>query len=160
MPNMQVIKKSRPKLRPGDIFSILFSDGGYLYGRVIKVNLAGSLAPMPGCNLIYIYRVRGDDINPPLDELTPARLLVPPRFINRLPWVRGYFVNVAHVAIADGDIVDDYCFYDWARRIYVDENYAILSKRSEPCGYWGMDSYLTIDDSLSDALNIARAIDD
>lgn len=133
MPNMQVIKKSRPKLRPGDVFSILFSDDRYIYGRVIKVDLPRNLAPMPGCNLIYVYNVRGDDMNPPLDELTPDRLLVSPRFINRLPWVRGYFVNVTYAAITNKDIVDNYCFYDRARRIFVDDNYAIGEVRALRC---------------------------
>jgi hypothetical protein len=42
----------------------------------------------------------------------------------------------------------------------VDDGFAVLPQRSEPCGVWGLDSYLTLDDSLSDALGIGRAINE
>lgn len=61
-------------------------DRDYLFGRVIAVDLPYERAPMQRSNLIYIYSVRSPTEQPERTELTLARLLLPPIFINRLPW--------------------------------------------------------------------------
>jgi len=76
---------------------MLMPDAKYLYGRVILANLPAGLAPMPTSNLIYVYDVRTEEKTPPpIDSLTTDRLLIAPQFINRMPWTRGVFENVAH----------------------------------------------------------------
>jgi hypothetical protein len=94
-PNLQVLRgRSLKPQREGDIFAMLLPDGEYLFGRVIRANLQDE-APMPTANLVYIYRVRSTRKEPPVAELRPDAILLPPVFINRMPWTRGYFETVA-----------------------------------------------------------------
>ena len=153
--NFERLRPSRKKLAPGDIFAMRPPDGRYLFGRVILADLPRNRAPMPRSYLIYVYSVRSDlkGLNP--DQLTVDRLLLPPMFINRLPWSRGYFETVAHRPLKREDLVQQYCFRRWTGK-YVDETGKELSSRLEPCGDWALDSYRTIDDQVSDALGIPR----
>ena len=55
-----------------------------------------------------------------------------------------------------GEAFDLHCFVD-DRGIFYDEYGNKLSRRREPCGEYGLDSYLTIDDRISTALGIPLA---
>jgi len=103
--NFKVIRPSRKKPQRGDVFAIQLLDDRYLFGRVIEAELPLDRAPMPDAYLIYIYRERASTVTPPMDTLTPDRLLLPPIFINRLPWTKGYFALVTHCAIGPGDLL-------------------------------------------------------
>jgi Immunity protein 26 len=112
---------------------------------------------MPTANLVYVYRVERQTPTPvPLNELAPANLLIPPQFINRMPWTKGYFQNVAHPPLQSGDLLDQHCFWDAVRKVYRDRDGAFRTSRSEPCGVWGLGSYRLLDDLISDALGIDR----
>jgi len=106
--NLRVLTPSKKKLSPGDVFSMQLPDDRYLFGRVILVDLPRESAPMPGANLIYVYDVVSDGMEP--GELSPDRLLLPPIFINRLPWSKGYCVTVDHHAIHPEDLLPQHCF--------------------------------------------------
>ncbi|HEY8653842.1 MAG TPA: immunity 26/phosphotriesterase HocA family protein [Dermatophilaceae bacterium] len=80
--NIQVLKPSRKRLVPGDVFRVCLPDASFIFGRVIRVDLPRESAPMPGANLVYVYRQRTDSSEPDLDALTPDELLIPPLFIN------------------------------------------------------------------------------
>jgi len=85
-----VLKRSRKKPVPGDVFVLSPGDGRFLFGRVIRADLPRGRAPMPGAHLIYVYRHRSDDLQPARAELQPSALLLPPLFINQMPWTKGY----------------------------------------------------------------------
>ena len=156
-PNMVVQQPSRKRLRPGDIFAIHIPVRGFLFGRVIFAQLPKG--PMgPGSSLIYIYDHVGSKVDDFDDaELTPGRLLLPPTIINRLPWSRGYFQNVHSRPLTDRDVLPVHCFYDAARRTVVDLD---GEQATEPCtgprGFWGLDSFWTVDIRLSKVLGLGR----
>lgn len=152
--NIQVIRRSRHKPAPGEVFAMQLPDEAYLFGRVIDVDLDSSRAPMPGCHLIYVYSHRSTTMEPVLEELRPDRLLIPPLFINTMPWTRGYFNTVAHQPLAADDLLDQHCFWDLSLSRFVDEFERPLPQESHPCGDWGLHSYRTLDDAVSEALGI------
>lgn len=155
--NLQILRPSRPKLRPGDIFTMRVPDGRYLFGRVILSDLPREAAPLPGSNLIYVYDVMASEkLPPPIESLTPDRLLIPPQFTNRLAWSKGYFENVDHRPLQESDLLPRHGFWDAVRKRYCDEAGNPLSSRTEPCGDWGLVSYRYIDDLVSDAVHIPR----
>ena len=83
--NLQILKPSRRRLLPGDIFVFRIAGHPYHFGRVIKPRT--DLLGMPA-TLIYLYRAASED-----PTVVPAlhcnESLVPPLFTNRLPWSRG-----------------------------------------------------------------------
>ena len=159
-PNMEVLMPSRKRLWPGDVFVVRYPRAEYLFGRVIKVQLPRGQAPMPGCNLIYVYSGTSRIPDPEGRRLSPHDLLIPPSFINRLPWSRGYFQTIESRPLAESDVLDRHCFY-WGKRSgrdeFVDDSGAKVAERFEPCGFWGLHSYASLDDEISDALGIGRA---
>ena len=112
---------------------------------------------MPGAYLIYIYRHRSDDMQPDPAELHRDGLLLPPLFINRMPWTKGYFRTVANWSLSHDDLVAQHCFLSAGRGRYFDEDFNELPGPIEPCGDWGLNSYRTLDDEVSDALGMPRA---
>lgn len=158
--NLQRLKASRKKPERGDIFAMRLPDEAYIFGRVIGAQLRPPHAPMPSAYLIYIYDSRSETATPDFAELRPDRLLIAPTFINQMPWSKGYFQNIAHEAIHSADLLPQHCFWNIARRRYVDENQTPLAGETQPCGVWGLASYLLVDDLISDALGIPRAPED
>ncbi len=156
-PNLRVLKASRKKPVPGDVFTLSPLDGLFIFGRVIRADLPRERAPMPGAYLIYVYRHRSDDMQPDRAELRPDALLLPPLFINRMPWTKGYFQNVANWPLTDDALVAQHCFLSAGRGRYFDEDFNELPGPVEPCGDWGLHSYRTLDDEVSDALGIPGA---
>jgi hypothetical protein len=157
MPNMEMLKRSRPKLSPGDLFMMKYPDIGYLFGRVIRADMSMGESPMPGDNLVYIYKERFSTKNPYLSMLTRDNLLIPPSFINRQPWLKGYFQTIGNHELNESDILPRHCFYDAPFRRYIDDKGVTLNEPLEPCGEFGLNSILTLDDAISEALGIPRA---
>lgn len=149
--NLAVLKKSRRKLKAGDIFVMLPLDGLYLYGRVMSTDARAGWS-MPGANLIYVYRPRTRQ-KLPVPELLREHLLVPPMMTNNLPWSKGYFEFIESREIRAKDRLDQHCFKD-SRGRYFDEQCKALAQAVEPIGQWGLHSYRTIDDEVSKALGI------
>ena len=155
--NLRVLARSRRAPTAGDVFVMQLADGRYLFGRVILADLSADRAPMPGSNLIYVYRELSESKGPRYEALGPNNLLVPPLFTNRLGWVRGVFETVEHGSVNPSDMLEQHCFEDVFPRRFVDERGAVLGRRIEPCGTWGLQSYRAIDDQIADALAIPRA---
>jgi hypothetical protein len=151
--NLQVMEPSPREPRVGDIFAMQLPDGSYLHGRVIATDaLAGP--SMPGSNLVYLYSERSPtEAAPDSSALKPDRLLVPPLMTNRMPWKKGYFKTIANRALEPADVLPAHCFED-VRGYYYDEYSNRRGHRTEPCGDWGLHSYLTIDDAVSQAVGI------
>lgn len=161
MPNMEILKSSRRKLREGDVFAFRVPRAGehFMFGRVIRVDMPMGDSPMPGDNLIYLYGHRSKEKVPELGALTVDDLLVPPKFINRQPWLKGFFENVVHAPLEDSEVLPWHCFYNPVRKIYVNDRGDVLAERIEPCGFFALDSYLTLDDAISEALGVAPSGD-
>jgi hypothetical protein len=155
--NLRVLKTSRRKPKVGDVFAVQTPDRKYLFGRVIDAKAA--IGPMKGCILIYLFRTRSDSKNPPArGELAPTNLLLPPLITNQLPWSRGYFETIAHSPLEPGEVLEQHCFRR-SNGQYFDEANNELPGPVEPVGDWGLQSYRTIDDEISDALGFPRVPD-
>lgn len=156
--NLRVLKPSRKRPASGDLFAMQLPDERFLFGRVIATD--AEIGPMKDVILVYIYRPRFDSKDvPPRSELSPERLLVSPMMTNRLPWSKGYFETVDHWPLQPGDVLPQHCFLSAARGRYFDEKGNELPGPVEPVGDWGLHSYRTIDDEISDALAFERAPD-
>jgi hypothetical protein len=150
--NLRVLKKSRRKPLPGDIFVVGVPGGKYAFGRVIRVD--ATIGPLVNCILIYIYKGLYSRKTPP-PELTPRALLVPPLLTNRQGWLRGYFETVEHRPLAADQVLPTHCFASYVSRdTYYDEYGNRLSEPIEPLGEHELQSYRTIDDQISAALGI------
>jgi len=155
--NLQVLKRSNRPPQPGDVFAMKLPTGKYLFGTVLLADVPRDRAPMPGANLLYIYERQSDTRQPDYADLQPNRLLLAPLWTNRLAWTKGYFETVSNRALSRSDLVKQHCFYRAATEKFVDETGAVLERRSDPCGQWGLVSYRWIDDHVSDAVGIPRA---
>lgn len=158
--NIKVIKRSTKKPDPGDAFAIQLSDDTFIFGRVIGAELGPPMAPMSLAYLIYVYNVRSLEKELDLDALTPSNLILPPVFINRMPWTKGYFEKVGHQDLEPGHRLTQHRFWDAARSRFVDERQQPLPHEVQPCGDWGLSSYRWLDDQISDALGIPRVPED
>lgn len=156
--NLRVLKPSRKRPVAGDLFAMQLPDERYLFGRVVSTEaMAGP--SMGGAIMIYVYRplFPSKDV-PERAELSVEQLLVPPMMTNRLPWSRGYFETVARWPLEPGDVLGQHCFRSWVGR-YFDEAGNELPRAVEPVGDYGLHSYRTIDDEISDALGFEQAPD-
>jgi hypothetical protein len=131
-------------------------DGPYLFGRVISTN-ANPLG-VGGANLIYVYSARSEDKHS-IPALLPTQLLIPPLMTNRLPWLRGYFELVENRPLTAADRLPQHCFQD-SRGRYRDELGRPVAGAVDPVGEFGLHSYRTIDDAVSQALGIPLAPED
>jgi hypothetical protein len=133
-------------------------DYRFLFGRVIRTD--ARIGPMTGVILIYIYSPRFDSKTPPdRSGLSREELLVSPIMTNRLPWSRGYFETVAHWPLEKGDVLPQHCFLSSDPAGYYDELSNPLPGPTEPVGDWGLHSFRTIDDAISNAVGIPEAPD-
>ncbi|NUT92804.1 MAG: hypothetical protein HOY78_12360 [Saccharothrix sp.] len=145
----------------GDVFTLSPRENLYVFGRVVAddVTWAKTDPPLPAVNLVYLYRHTSPVAEvPPRAELLVDKLLLPPKMINNLPWVRGYFQTIGNVALGEGEKLPVHCFRD-ARGRFVDEFHEPLPARTEPWGILGLGSFRTIDDEVCDALGIPLAPD-
>jgi hypothetical protein len=157
--NLQVIKRSRHEPRAGELFAMQLPGGAFLFGRVIVSDPPRSEAPMPESYLIYVYRHQSASTSPDWKALRPEELLLPPVWINQLPWTKGYFHTVDERPLAKSDLLDQHCFREFTGR-FLDERGRPLRIPVEPCGDWGLASYRWLDDQVSDSLGIPRVPDD
>jgi hypothetical protein len=160
--NLQVLKPSRKPPRAGDIFRMLLPDGSYRFGRVVRADARWTLASdAPPAILIYIYaNGSSSGLIPSPSGMRADGLLVAPILTNRLPWVRGYFEAIANVPLEESDVLSAHCFSDASvTGLYFDEMSNPLPSGVEPIGVYGLQSFRTIDDEVSDAIGIPRATD-
>ena len=89
--NLEFIKISRKKPEVGDVFAFKNKYLGWIYGQVIK--MGGPMGENEENFLIYIYNYFSKDLepNPPINK---NNLLIPPYFINRTGWLRGYYTTI------------------------------------------------------------------
>ena len=154
--NLKKGERSRKTPQPGDVFAMEFPGNRWLFGRVIAND---AISGMGGPSiLIYVYDIESTEkALPDRRELRPDRLLVSPMMTNRLPWSRGYFQRVANVPLDDEDVLDQHCFLRGFFGTYHDERGNQLPGPVEPVGEYGLHSFASIDDEISDALGIPPA---
>ena len=157
--NLAVLKKTRKSPEAGDVFVMLPPDGLFLYGRVIATD--ATIGPMRDCILIYVYRPRSEQ-KEAVPELLRGQLLVPPMMTNKRPWTMGYFETLQKRELGPMDRLPQHCFFSsplfpGGVGRYFDEHSNHLSGPIEPVGEWGLHSFRTIDDEISEALGIPLA---
>lgn len=149
-------KKSRKKPRPGDIFVVQMPDRLFRYGRVIRVDAnVGGLPAM----LVYIFRA-SSPTKLPVPALRKEELLVPPLLINNTGWRDGYFETVEHRLLKADDVLPVHCFYDDPFKRYVDADGNALAQRYQPCGFYGLGGYGSVDLKVSKALGFPEPTED
>jgi hypothetical protein len=122
---------------------------GFLFGRVIDDDARVDSAH--GLNLVYIYRASSPDKGA-VPALLRADLLVPPLITNNLPWSRGYFETIENRPITAFERLRQHCF-SRPEGGCVDERSNRIA-RSEPSTVWGVHSFASIDDLVSEALGV------
>jgi hypothetical protein len=152
--NFILLEPSRKKVRDGDLFAMKMADGEYLFGCIVDAE--PQVSPMVGSMLAYLYsnRENSSDIDDSL--LCPSNLLIPPFFINKRPWLDGYFKTIRRRTLSTDDLLPAHCFHDPAKKIHCDRS-GNKVEHSDPCGDWLLRGYLKLDDIISDALGIPRA---
>ncbi len=150
--NLEVLKKPRKKPKKGDVFVFqhnLEPNGRYRFGKVIRTD--ASIGGFANTNLIYIYNTWSETTTV-IPKLNKNELLVPPLATNNLPWSRGYFETIGSGILADDDVLAVHCFEDYLTKSFFDDNGATLSRPVEPIGEYGLQSFLTISDMVTEAL--------
>lgn len=148
--NMRVLEPSRKAVREGDVFTYVMPDGKHRFGRVISTE--AEIGPITACQLLYFFDPATASEDPPLSQLRPDSLLIPPCMTNRLGWRRGRFKTVWRGPVPAQARLPQHCFWDSTRKKYFDEKTNELPGPVEPVGRWGLVSYRRIDDDLSRAL--------
>ncbi|AQP45200.1 hypothetical protein RPIT_10665 [Tessaracoccus flavus] len=149
-------KWSRPKT--GDVFEIRI--GGYRCpGRVVSTEAKPLGKGAPDAPLVYLFH----PVSPQWEfdqreVLQVTNLLVSPIMTNLKPWTLKYFRTLGNVGFADGERLERHCFRSSFGRFY-DEQGNEIQEPVSPVGTWGLHSFRTIDDALSEALGIPLAPD-
>lgn len=129
--NLQILKKSRKREKPGDIFCLKILPDSYHFGRVISVD--ASVGPFMNNNLLYFY-TRTSPTHDQIPELCKDELLTPPLIMDSSGWLDGYFLTLKNVPLRKEDVLDVHCFWSETQKSYFDEHWEPLDKRHEPCG--------------------------
>jgi hypothetical protein len=155
--NLEVLRPSRKRLVPGDVFVYRLHGRDYGYGRVIRTDCRFFGG---GTVLIYIYAAFS-----PRKEHIPVlsrdKLLIPPVLINRLPWSRGYLETIECRPLGPDDVLPVHCFWSPAHvdEQYFNEDNGRLRQRTDPCGMHALSSFRTLDTRISVALGIPPSPD-
>ena len=147
-------ERSRKKVRVGDVF-VMKLDDGYLYGRVVSDTAMMDKFSDPEWLLLYVYAgVYADDTHIPREVISPPRLLIPPVITNRLGWRHGYFRTVGNLPIQSDQLLPRHVFRSPMSDELWDEGNARITavEETDLVGCKALDSYLSIEDSVSRAL--------
>ena len=153
--NLVQLKQSRKKLRAGDIFvfSLRQEKDRYRFGKII--NTETNIGGFVDCSiiLIYLYNVFSYE-KQNIPNLNKNDLLLAPLGINRLPWIKGYFENVGFEEVTTKNTLSIHCFKDSFKRkeTYFNEFGKQIKKAKVMIGEYGLHSFMTIDDAVSEAL--------
>ncbi len=166
--NLEFLKKSRKRLKPGDIFVLKPKGHDYYFARVIDTDAESGFGP-GNAVLIYIYNATSKDKNN-IPQLDKNNLLIPPTMINRLGWSRGYFENVSFRELTEEDVLDVHCFWDpplkgfskgrFSKGRYMNEKGQQLDGPYDPVGQYGLGNYRVVDVEISEVLGIPLPAED
>lgn len=151
--------KSRKPPRAEHGFFLEVKDVGFLLGYLVSTEAIWSIAGASSgyANLVYIY----SDVYPSIEaveELSPSDLLIPPLLTNNLAWSRGYFQQIPNETVVKfPPSLPVHGFLHLRTGQTYDENGKVIDSAPADSGEFVLQSYLTIDDRISDALGIQRA---
>ncbi|MBK1832406.1 hypothetical protein JIN77_16855 [Verrucomicrobiaceae bacterium R5-34] len=160
--NLSVLDPSRDQRLPGDVFVYRMPDGLYRFGRLLARGLGSSLESQlwadPVFHLVCFFE--GSSLNKnSWPDLETTNYLIPPCLVNQKLWTLGYFKRIARIPLVR-DELSNLCFK--VNRLGLTKYYLIdgseVSDPQLPCVDLSLHSFLTIDDSLSDALLIDRVV--
>jgi len=154
--NLRKISKAKKSPQAGDIFIFTLDRTEYMFGMIVTTK--ARIGPMEECVLIYIYSHATKDPSK-VPELLKHDLLVPPMMTNKRPWTMGYFKTITHTNISHADTFPAHCFKSSRGRYYDEWGHQIKPNLKIPCGEWGLQSYRTIDDTISKALGLQLSKD-
>ncbi|MGC7560396.1 hypothetical protein [Pasteurella sp. PK-2025] len=127
MTTLQFIKKSRPKLKCGDVF-YYHIDNKFYYGIVLLTQLDPSISEGVDFTILLsnYHEVNYTDFD--LDKfktkIINRDLIAPPVIINKRAWTQGYFCNYINIDLSFiKDILND-CRFAYYDELY-DVNYKI-----------------------------------
>lgn len=149
--NLEKLKSSRIKTKPGDIFVFRPKGHDYFFGMTISVE--AKIGGFKDCVLIYLYNVHSKD-KYQMPELNKNNLLVSPIITNYLAWSRGYFETVGYKPLSKDDLLQPNCFHCKVFNAYFNEHGDKLDKAYEPVGIYGLSGYMGIAVKISHALGI------
>ncbi|MDD2717660.1 MAG: Imm26 family immunity protein [Candidatus Wallbacteria bacterium] len=141
------------KIRTGDIFYFQLKQKPDLYwfGRVVNNN--AKIMNYSGITMVYIYSQPSRSADK-LPELKPDKLLIPPQFINRIGWSKGYFVTILNKPIESNDLLPVNCFFNSITKKNFDDNGKEVNDPKPPFGFQSIGNYRTIEDDVCEALGI------
>ncbi len=149
--HLEILKKSRSKVKTGDIFVLKPKGFDYYFGRTMSIDANCGFGQ--GAVLIYIYNIKSKDKNI-IPVLNKNKLLLSPLFTNYLPWSKGYFETIGNRSLTVEDTFTQHCFKHPEKDIYYNEFGDKLDKEYLPVGFYGLSSYKSIDDKISKVLGI------
>lgn len=133
---IESLRRTRRWPQKGDVFVYRLKGHHYGFGRVVVTDI-GMFFDDDRLILIYIY----DAFSPTMSNVPTLRkemLLIPPVFVSRRPWTKGYFQTVRSEGLRREDRWPRHCFYDAAHFRYVDECGKRVMRRTDPCGDYGL----------------------
>jgi len=149
--NLLTLKKTNKSPKSGDVFVYQLKSYPemYFWGRVIRTD--AYVGGFENTVLIYLYNKKTNDkgVIPQLDR---TNLLVAPIATNSLPWRKGYFETVGNIGLDANAVLNQHCFKDFTGKYY--DDYGLQCSAIEPIGEFGLDSYQTIDDKISEVLDL------
>lgn len=158
---IRIAKGSRKRLQPGDVFAFrMRQDRLFRYGRVIRTDTNIGI-DKGNTILVYIYKSCS-----PEKHLVPVLrkedLLLPPLGINDTGWREGYFETMENRPLGTNDVLQVHCFKDpiGTKHRYVDADGNVLARRHEPCGFYALGGYGSVDLKASKALGFPEPTDD
>jgi len=156
MPNMVILKPSRERRIPGDVFTYHIPAIGWLFGRIIRTD--AKMFDKSTFLLIYAYKPVSKDPSV-VPTLRRDDLLIPPEIIGSSPWTMGYFKRIRREPLKPTDVLPRHCFYNRSVGRYYNE-YDKEVKRSKPFAIHGLLGYRSFDNAVSEALGIPLAADE
>lgn len=166
---MDFLAISRKKPELGDVFTFKHKYLGWGYGKVIMIGAMKAMVSPPGVStnrdskkaedfLVYIYNHFTKELekDPKVDK---NDLAIPPQFINRQGWLKGFFKTIQKKPLKKDDMLEVHCFKSMTgpkadQYVYTDENRNVLPMKIEPCGFYAMGHYKHIDYELSKKFNL------
>lgn len=151
--NIKKMNPYRKEVCEGDYFYLALKPGGYVIGRVIHHRRVEDF--VLGGYLVYFYNVVADDISeiPPHSHLD---LMIPPLFVNRLGWTKGYFGHIFNKAVLPSEryLLHSFtgCYFSPTR--IVDEFGNPLKIPVEPSQQYTVSNHKMVDYDISNKLGL------
>lgn len=139
---LKVIKKSKPKIKEGDIFVLSPIENVYFYGKVLKANInhISNDTFVQDKHLVFIFKNK--TISQNIDGFNPnySKLLIRPTIVDVSYWNKGFFFNVGNTQILEMEKKLDYGFLKigFKANTYCKEDGTALDRKPEILGIFGV----------------------